>query len=255
MSKLIDILKRVSQPPPQPIGFKAANSETRLKIQLIANVPGISIADISEKTTGADALLLTLSDTEMKKSKKTTVDIKGLWGAWLPASSKDGIDRLSELGSDFVVFSATTSILTTQSDKTGKIIQIEPSINDLLLRSINELPIDGVLLSGISKDGNAFTWQNLMSVHRFTSLLNKPLLIEVPASITDKELQVIWEAGVEGIIVTIDNDKFEATLQNLRQTIDSLTFPAKKKREKIVPTLPRVENKEPEPEENEEEDE
>ena len=60
---------------------------------------------------------------------------------------------------------------------------------------------------------------------------------------------------MNGVVVTLDDDKTESVLTDLRQIIDKLSFPSKKKHEKTAVTLPHIESKEPEPEEDEEEDE
>ena len=134
--------------------------------------------------------------------------------------------------------------------KIGKILQIEATISDILLRAVSELPVDAVLLTEEKENGLAVTWKRMMLIHRFSSLLNKPLLIEVLPDIEANELQVIWEAGVSGVIVTADAEQAAAIIPGLRKVIDKLSFPAKRKREKSLAIVPHIENKPEEPKED-----
>jgi hypothetical protein len=89
-----------------------------------------------------------------------------------------------------------------------------------------------------------------MLIHCFSVLAGKPLLIEVLPTVTDTELQQIWEAGVSGIIVKTDAEQAEAVALNLRNIIDKLTFPSKRKQEKSMAIVPHIESAPEEPKED-----
>jgi hypothetical protein len=89
-----------------------------------------------------------------------------------------------------------------------------------------------------------------MLIHRFAGLAGKPLLIEVLPTVTDTELQQIWEAGVSGVIVKTDVEQAEAVALNLRNIIDKLTFPSKRKQEKSMAIVPHIESVAEEPKED-----
>ena len=78
-----------------------------------------------------------------------------------------------------------------------------------------------------------------------------PLVVSVPRDISGKELVVLWETGVSGVVVPA-SEKFK----ELMDEVSKLTFPPQRKvakREAILPHLsPSVFTK---PEEEEEEDE
>jgi hypothetical protein len=80
------------------------------------------------------------------------------------------------------------------------------------------------------------------------------MLIKVLPDITDTELQVIWEAGVSGIIVTVDAEQVTTLIPKLRKAIDTLSFPAKRKREKSLAIVPHIENRTEEPKEDDDGD-
>jgi hypothetical protein len=245
MSKFVERLQQVFQPLPQSMGFKPAKAEQkRPKIQLVVNVVGGKLKSPAKELEEADALVLPASGVGVDKT---------IWGIWLSRGNAEEVEESIKSGADFIILPANGEVLPPDK-KIGKLLQIEASITDVLLRTANELPLDAVLLSEDKGSGLTFTWKRLMLIQRFSSLLNKPLLIEVLPNVTDIELQQIWEAGVNGVIVTVDNEQAETVAQNLRNIIDKLSFPSRRKREKSLAILPRVESKPEEPEEDDDDD-
>ena len=245
MSKFIERLQQVFQPLPQSMGFQAAKKEQmRPKMQLVVNITGGKLESPPKELNEADALVLPFS--------KAGVD-KMIWGRWLSKGDAEEVEKSIKSGADFIILSADGEALPPDK-KIGKILQIEASITDVLLRTVNELSVDAILLSEYRESGLLFTWKRLMLIQRFSSMLNKPLLVEIPTSVTGNELQLVWEAGVSGVIVTSDAGQAEAVTRDLRNTVDKLSFPSKRKREKSLAILPRLESKPEEPEEDEGDD-
>ena len=241
MSKFIERLQQVLTPPSQSMGFNTAKSEqARPRIQLVVNVTGGNLQSQSKEFDEADALVLPISVVNVSKT---------ITGMWLLKADAEEVERSIKSGADFIILPADGEVLLPDK-KIGKILQIEASITDVLLRTVNELPVDAVLLSEGHESGLVLTWKRLMLIQRFSSLLNKPLLIEVLPGITDTELQAIWEAGVSGVIITADAEQAAAIIRNLRKVIDKLSFPAKRKREKSLAIVPYIENKPEEPKED-----
>jgi hypothetical protein len=245
MSKFIDRLQKVFQPVPQSMGFKASIAEqTKPKIQLILRVVDDVSQSLPKEHNHVDAWIL--SEFEVRADK-------AVWGTWFSMGSEKEVEKSIKSGADFVILPVSGEVLPPDK-KIGKIIRIEASTTDVLLRAASELPVDAFLLSENEQDGLSLTWKRLMLIERFTSLLNKPLLIEVLADINETQLQQVWEAGVSGVIVTINVTQAEAVSRNLRQIINKLSFPSKRKREKSLALIPRIERKQEEPEEDEEDD-
>jgi len=70
--------------------------------------------------------------------------------------------------------------------------------------------------------------------------LTKPLLVSVPSNVTVNELQPLWEAGVDGVVVEVGVGQPVEGLKGLRRTIDNLAFPSQRKRGKAEALLPYV---------------
>ncbi len=241
MSKFIDKLKRLSQVEPESIGFRPHQpTSPKPKIQLVTSLASKKLDHLADAVAGADAVLLPVAQgnpdvLSLAKITQAMTDIP--WGGWLKGG-QSGIAELIKAGCDFVVFPAAQTPLTAVADsKVGKILEVDASLGDGLLRAINELPIDAALVAGGLRESDSLTWQHLMLFRRFAALLTKPLLVPVPSNVGADELQALWEAGVDGVVI-------EATtrerLKELRHTIDGLTFPLPRRKEKVEAVLPRI---------------
>jgi len=242
MSRFIDRLNQVSQAVPQTMGFKARQpASLKPKILLIASLAQVNVNNLVDYVAGADAGLLHISKASsgaktLQKICQAVPDIP--WGGWLQDSGKERVDQMVEVGFDFVVFpAASTSLAILQSDKLGRVLQVEASLTEGLLRAVDELPIDAVFVAGGQEEKHFLTWHHLMTFQRFADLLTKPLLASVPLDISANELLALWEAGVDGVVLGIG--EVAGRLKELRQIIEQLSFP-QRKRGRAEALLPRI---------------
>jgi len=146
-----------------------------------------------------------------------------------------------KVGCDYVVFPSTnTSLAIFQGDEVGKILEVESSLSDGLLRAVNELPVDAVLVASEQRKGYFLTWHHLMLFQRFADLLTKPLLVSIPLIVTASELQALWEAGVDGVVVEVGAGQPAERLKELRRVIDKIAFPSPRQRRKAGALLPYI---------------
>lgn len=247
MSKFIDKLYQVSRVESQSMGFrKAKTASARPKILLTASLAGDSASGLADHIVGADAGLLRMSKFSsgiktLKEMPKAVPDIP--WGGWLKNINQRGIKQMAKARCDFMVFPATnTPLALLQNDEIGKVLEVEPSLSEGLLRTANELPVDAVLIVP-EQDGNYFlTWHHLMLFQRFSDLLTKPLLAVIPTNVIADELQAIWEVGIDGVVIEAETEQLAEKLKKLRQIIDKLDFPSQNKREKAKALLPHIGN-------------
>ncbi|HEY33218.1 MAG TPA: hypothetical protein G4O10_08965 [Dehalococcoidia bacterium] len=246
MSKFIDNLNRIFQAAPQPMGFRTSKvAQPKHQMQLVAAVESKDTGTTAEYATGADAGVLRVSKLgsgarTQKKLAPTKPDIP--WGIWLEGAAQEGLKQALELGFDFVIFPAAgTTLAVPPNDGAGIIIQIETSITEGLLRTVNELPVDAVLVAPQPEEYNRLTWYQLMLFQRFATLVTKPVLALVPPSTGTDELQLLWEGGIDGVIIETRPDQPPGEVTRLRQVIDGLKLPAARKRQKMDALLPRSE--------------
>jgi hypothetical protein len=247
MSKFIDNLNQISQAAPQPIGFRTSKAaQTKHQLQLVAAMSAGGGTDTpADYATGADAGLLRVSKLSSgartpKKLAPPTPDIP--WGVWLEGAAREEPKQALELEFDFVIFTAVgTTMVVPPDDGAGIIIQVDTSIAEGLLRTVNELPVDAVLIASQPEGGSRLTWHQLMLFQRFASLVTKPLLVLIPPGTGGDELQLLWEVGIDGVVVETGPEQPTGEVTRLRQVIDGLKMPAARKRQKMDALLPRTE--------------
>ncbi len=245
MSRFIGKLNQVSRVMPQSLGFKRAQPVSeKPTILLIAGLTGAGAGGLTDSVAGADAGLLPIakssSGTKLLRAMSQAVpDIP--WGGWLRNIGRDEIKQMAKTGCDFVVFPAASTPLTLlQNDKIGKILEVDSSLSDGLLMAANQLPIDAVLITTKERGEYFLTWHHLMLFQRFAGLLTKHLLVSIPSNVTADELQALWEAGVDGVVIEVSVGQPVDRLKKLRQVIDKLAFPSQRKQGKIEALLPYI---------------
>jgi len=244
MSKFIDKLSLVSQSGLKPMGFRAAGVPPKPRMLLVASLAQVDADRLADGVAGADAGLLQIpkSSSGVKTLKQICQAMPDIpWGGWLKEVGRGGVGQMVEAGCDFVVFPAVnTSLAILQDEKLGKILEVEASLNEGLLKAVDDLPIDAVLVAGEQEKEHFLTWHHLMLFRRCAGLLTKPLLVSVPSDMAVSELQALWEAGVGGVVVEAGVEQPVGRLAELRQMIDKLTFPSPSKRRKAEPLLPYI---------------
>jgi len=245
MSRFIDKLNQVIQAVPQPVGFRTTQSVSpKPKMLLVAGLVQANVEGLADYVAGADAVLLPMSELSsgVKSLKKIAQVVSGIpWGVLLRDIDGQGIKQIVKVGCDFVVFpAANTPLAMLQGDGGGKILQVEASVDEGLLRAVDELPVDAVLIDGEQEEQHFLTWHDLMIFQHFAALLTKPLLVYIPSTVTASELQALSEAGVSGVIVGVGVGQPAERISELRQTIDKLTFPLQRRRKKAGALLPYI---------------
>ena len=253
MSKLIDKLNQVSRITPQPMGFRAAQTTLQKpKLLLIASLTDANLSDPVNCMNGADAGLLRVSEIAsgaeaIGRICEALPDIP--LGGWLNSISNEETEKIEQCGSDFVVFQAANSSLgILQRKGIGKILQVAASTEEGLLAAVDELPVDAVLIT-TEPGGNFITWHDLMMFQYCAGVLTKPILVVIATSLATDELQAIWDAGINGIVVDAGEN-----LQKLRQTIDNMNFPPQRKRGTSEAIVPRTSSEDYSEEEEDDDD-
>lgn len=244
MSKLLDKLEQLSEGRAQPLGFSSAASRTRiLPMLLVACVPvenaGLAALAASE---GADALLFLVEN--WKKERQALAQISGTkadipWGVSLKTVGTEEISQLTEMECDFAVFTpdrAPAALL--REEKIGKVLQIDPSLGDNLVKAISRLSVDAVLLSLDGGDRYPLTVHQLMVYERLASVVGKHLLATMPPGLPVDDLESLWSLGVRAVVVDLTVAHPEQRLSQVKEAIQKLPTTRKRPGEKISAVLP-----------------
>jgi hypothetical protein len=261
MSRLIDRLRKLSDAAPQPMGFRTSRpAAAAITIVIIAREKINNTDSPAAGIDGADAILLDTekADLTAKTIQKIAKPLKDIpWGVYAE-QYEDKQAALIEAGCDFVVLSPASRIpAIPQDEKVGKILQVESSMDDGLLRAVNDLPVDAVLVADTFENSSSLIWHQLLIFRHLANFIAKPLIVTVPAAINEAELKALWNAGVDGVMVAVDVTKGE-NLKELREIAGKLPPRAALKRGKGGVLLPRISGEPqaaPPPDEEEEEDE
>ena len=242
VSKLIDRLVQTAETVSSPMGFRVIQpAPAKPKMTLIARIePAADIAQLADYVSSVDAAIIALAGT----SQKAVTDIARslpdtVWGLWLEEKSRQPITASIKAGADFFIMPLDSEFDLPGIEKAGKILLVESSLSEGLIRTINELPVDAVLLADGEGEKSAVTWHQLMLCQRFADLLSKPLLLTVPASVSRAELKALWDTGVNGVVIPVKTAKQAEKLKGLRQIIDKSDFTARP-RKKVAALLPHT---------------
>lgn len=202
MSKLVDKLQSLSKPSTAPLGFHAAATEAKSSPMLL--VAGLSRASAKEAKVLAhgnvDAGLILNQSFNIKSIKQMARVMDDIpLGVFLGDISEEKLAGLASAGCDFVVFDMKIPITVLQGKELGKFLMVEPSFDPNLVRAINDLDIDGVLINRVEE--LVITVEYLLICQRFSEHLDKPLMISLPSLITSAEFGDLWKAGIKGIVI------------------------------------------------------
>jgi hypothetical protein len=237
MSRFAVKLRSLSRSSASPIGFRSSVSETKgPTMLLVVELPrtqsreGKALAEVK-----ADAGLI-LGDVPSAKVFRQMVEGAGdiPVGVVIKRDGGRGIDDLVSEGCDFVVFDIGMSAAALDKKAVGKFVMIERSLDQGLVRAINGLEVDGVLVAG--RD-SFLAVEHLLVYRRFVELLEKPVVVSLPAAITKAELTALWEIGVDGAVAS--STYSDEALTELKKMISDLPGTKRGRRGKGGVVLPR----------------
>ena len=120
-------------------------------------------------------------------------------GVLLGEMNQDKVAELADAGCDFVVFSTKMPITVLEGKGVGKFLIVEASENQNLLRAVNDLGIDGVVISAIGE--SAITLEQLLAYQNVIAVVRKPVVMSLPSLVTNAEIASLWKAGVDSIVL------------------------------------------------------
>lgn len=238
MSKFIDMLEKVGQLAPTPMGFGAATRRNNAAPQMavVGLVRPQSARDVSDAQV--DAFLVSLDSWDEGLLEQAS-DALGerLWGARVSGLSKEQAASLKEKGCDFIVFDAEgTAAAVLNDEEMGKVLAIGGALDEETARAIQDMPIDAVLFTP-GKEMVPLTVQRLIDIQQVRCMVDKSFLMAAPAALTPDDLEGLRNAGITGLLVEVPSADAVA---GLKQSIEGLPRrkPRSVSREAIAPRAP-----------------
>jgi len=237
MSKFVDKLKKLSENAVLHIGFRASVDEPEVRSALL--IAGLSRLDDEESAVLAggevDAGLAMGSGFTSGTIGQMVKAANGVpLGVLLKDISEDEANELAGSGCDFTVLHSSMPPMALHGERAGKFLMVEVSLEVGRVRAINGLEVDGVFLN--CGGSSSFTVETLLLCRHFMEMLDKPLMVILPASANREVFRNLCRLGVSGIVVpaTVTGE----TLAEVRKVMGESSREARRSRSRAAVILP-----------------
>lgn len=232
MSKFIDKLKGLTKESAPVMGFRSAAAGPKPAPLLIITRPTMLSRDISvtlanNASAGVDSSIVPSKGTTIG-DLKTLIKAMGDVPLGLAIEGVDGtrVAEFAKEGFDFVVFGTSTAIPALEAADIGRVLEVTHQTSPEQIRALPEIEsvIDAVYVSGLKE--SFISIEHLLMFRRLVRTLSKPLVVEIPGGVTTADLKCLWDAGVDGIVLT--GSLTGTNLQKLKDTVAALPKGAKR---------------------------
>jgi hypothetical protein len=223
------------------MGFKKGAAQLNRQMALVAFLPlggrslagGLNLAEI-------DAVLFHGGDLAGETALQEVTGILGEtpWGVWLGSGASPDLDKMIESGADFIALESPLAAAGLLQEEVGSILKVDLSGDKFLLSALGDLPVDAVLMD-LGQGGSGLTIADMMRCGWLAGLMGKPLLVASGRELSDKEMGLIWDMGVSGIVVAVADEQGKEVLSREFQLIKDLPPRTRKRGEDHV-LLPSV---------------
>ena len=216
MSSFIDLLNKVGERAPSPMGFGASKRDDQgpPTIALIGRITSSALeADPELANADVDALLVDIGKATKKAigmvSKATG---ERLWGVRANGLTDEQLAQLKEAGCDFIILEPANSAASILDDEDiGKFIPVDADLEEGVARAMHDLPIDGAVF-GV-EEMLPLTVQKLIDLQLIRGLVAGPFLVTVPLEIGRGDLISLRTADVNGLVLDLTSSDGIATLR------------------------------------------
>jgi hypothetical protein len=178
------------------------------------------------------------------------------WGISPVTVTEDSVNGFKEAGCDMLAFGlADTPVSAINSDEMARVLCLDPSADERQLRAINPLPVDVVLIDVTSQSGT-WTLGDLTNITAISSRVNKYILVSISEPPGAKDLKVLRDAGVHGLVVDAGSVSMDS-LSKLKSDLQEMPRPQPGRKGRTAAVLPSsvfAVDRAPAPEEPDEDD-
>lgn len=241
MSKLLDRLDSIARGTPRAIGFAVKTSgEPVPQLALLAWLTDPSKVDAAPLAkAGVDAYILLESAMGKDGSAQRPDALADLpYGVMVDGSDLKKVDGYRKQGTDFLVFDiADTPIDLLEEGDCARVLRVPADLDEAQLRGLEDLPVDLVLVRKPPPEG-PLTLTHMLAISGVRAATSRYLLLEWSADLTSRELVLLRDAGVDGVVVNVTEAE-PTVVPDLREKITVL--PQRKPRgdQRSVAMLPR----------------
>lgn len=254
MSKLLERLEQVNKGPVRALGFAPRReAETLPTMLLLAWADGANKQDLSKVSSRTDALVLPLSALESSPSESAPPE-GSIWGIAFDKADGNLVEIAKEKGGDFVTFNLDGTLVDYLSEgDVARVLQIPANLDDSLMRGLEDLPVDVILLKRPEPQG-PLSLTHMLAISNVRSAMSRYMLLEWDTGLTSHELEQLNDMGIDGIVANLGKMSPSA-IGKLKENIDKLPPRKARNEQKLSPTLPRAQESAPLQHHHEEEEE
>ena len=243
MSKLLDLLQRISDGSPVPLGFGAARS---------GNLPGMALLGraarpargrrprgLTETAVGSlDAVIVDDASSAEQLTQLASQFSTVPWGVGLNDLTETTAQACQAGGADLLTFSldGTEAAAVSGVDDVARLLSVSADLTDRELRAIAALPLDGLVLD-MKHVAGPWTLADLVHVGKISRRVEEYVLVEVTAAPASKDLEALRNMGVSGLIVEPSTLR-GSTLADLKAALLDMPRPRSRRRSQLRATAP-----------------
>lgn len=253
MSKFLDRMEQISRGTQVPLGFGVARPEKVPGMALVGLIAGDYSSGVSAVAELAPDATLVAAGSDLSNPPASGLP----WGVRAASMSQEDVKSYQESGCDLLAFPLEgTPVDAVASDEIARILCIDTGLEENELRAIMALPVDMLLVS-MPEHSGPWTLSELAAVGTISRRAgDKYILLEVSQPPAGKELEVLRDIGVHGLVVDVGQLTSEA-LAGLKKGL--LDMPKQRpgrqgRRNAIIPSSGFLRPEEPDHEDEEEED-
>jgi hypothetical protein len=223
MSKLADLIRRVTRIEPPALGF-SAGPKSAPPTMILVGIANDHWSRAASESAGADVLLFTGRPREQDMSDATGAAGDRPCGAMLAETDAETLSRLHSTGLDFAVLTTQSPASLLLNEDLGFVLQLREELNDIQLRTLENRPLDALFLD---QDTQPFSVRRQIDFQRISGLARKPLLVPVRPNVEESDVLALRDSGVSLLAVDLGDRGATEALARLRELIDRL--PARRK--------------------------
>lgn len=230
------------------LGTTRSHAPRMVTATLLDAADAQAVADVI--LAGADAVLVPVGAATGDEVLRAvaTAGQRAMWGGVLAVGGREEVERLKKAKGDFVVLgSDTLGANALLAENIDKLLEVDPTWEDISLRGVEQLPVVAVLFRVVSAE--RLSIRHLLQCQRVVALTRKPVLAVLPPTVGIESLSLLRDAGIYGVVVP------PPTVRDFRAAIRELPAPKRgqERMEAILPAGPQgASHAEPDEEEGEE---
>ncbi len=238
MSKLLDLLQRISDGSPALLGFGAARSQPLPGLALVGLVTADHQAGLAAAAEAGLDTAIVSGITGADDLKTVAESVDGIpWGAFVAALSEEEAQACQEGGADVLAFGLDSAAgAIGGEDDLARLVSVVPDLSDRELRAVSALPVDCFIVDMTAVSGS-WTLQDLVSLGAVTRRTDKQVLVQISSVPGKKDLQALRDMGASALMVDLSAISPEE-LASLKAALLDMPRPRSRRRDRIRATVP-----------------